>query len=35
MQTLLGLYSKYWLPFGELLTDMERRGIRVNVDYLK
>jgi DNA polymerase-1 len=35
MENLLGLYSKYWLPFGELLTDMERRGIKVNVDYLK
>lgn len=35
MGNLLGLYSKYWLPFGELLTDMERNGIRVNVDYLK
>ena len=35
MENLLGLYSKYWLPFGELLTDMERQGIRVNVDYLK
>lgn len=35
MENLLGLYSKYWLPFGELLTDIERRGISVNVDYLK
>jgi DNA polymerase I len=35
MENLLNLYAKYWLPFGELLTDMERAGIRVNVDYLK
>ena len=31
----MGLYGKYWLPFGELLTDMERAGIRVTTDYLK
>ena len=24
------LYDKYWRPFGELLTDIERRGIKVN-----
>ena len=35
MGDLLALYSKYWLPFGELLTDMEREGIRVNVGHLK
>ena len=35
MENLLGLYGKYWLPFGELLTDMERAGIRVTTDYLK
>jgi DNA polymerase I len=31
----LSLYAKYWLPFGELLTDMERVGISVDVDYLR
>lgn len=30
METTWDLYVKYWLPFGELLTDMERRGIYVN-----
>ena len=35
MEDLLGLYTKYWLPFGELLTDMERAGIRVTTDFLK
>jgi DNA polymerase I-like protein with 3'-5' exonuclease and polymerase domains len=30
-----GLYIKYWMPFGELLTDMERIGFRVDTDYLK
>jgi DNA polymerase I-like protein with 3'-5' exonuclease and polymerase domains len=35
MGTNLTLYTKYWLPFGELLTDMERRGIKIDIDYLK
>ena len=35
MSNLLDLYAKYWLPFGELLTDMERNGIKVDVNYLK
>lgn len=35
MQDMSVLYSKYWLPFGELLTDMERVGIKVDNDYLK
>jgi len=35
MGTNLTLYTKYWLPFGEILTDMERRGIKIDVDYLK
>ena len=30
----LTLYTKYWLPFGELLTDMERAVIKVDVEYL-
>ncbi len=32
---MLELYSKYWLPFGELLTDMERTGFTVDIEYLK
>lgn len=35
MENMLGLYSKYWLPFGELLTDMERIGFRIDVNHLK
>lgn len=35
MEDNLTLYSKYWLPFGELLTDMERTGIAVDTDYLR
>ena len=31
----LTLYMKYWIPFGELLTDMERVGIAVDIDYLR
>ena len=31
----LTFYTKYWLPFGELLTDMERAGIAVDVEYLR
>jgi len=30
-----GLYTKYWLPFGELLTDMERVGFKIDIEYLK
>lgn len=30
MNNLLDFYYKYWLDFGETLTDMERNGIRVN-----
>ena len=29
------LYLKYWRPFGELLTDMERYGFKINLQYLK
>eukprot|EP01125_Pyxidicula_operculata_P012309 TRINITY_DN4036_c0_g3_i1.p1 TRINITY_DN4036_c0_g3~~TRINITY_DN4036_c0_g3_i1.p1 ORF type:complete len:1154 (-),score=245.82 TRINITY_DN4036_c0_g3_i1:8-3469(-) len=32
--SMVDFYKEYWLPFGELLTDMERIGIMVNVDYL-
>lgn len=35
MNTTWDLYQKYWLPFGELLTDIERRGIRVNRAHLE
>ena len=29
------LYLKYWRPFGEVLTDMERYGIKIDLPYLK
>lgn len=28
-QTMWDYYQNYWLPFGELLTDIEREGIKV------
>jgi DNA polymerase-1 len=31
----LTLYMKYWRPFGELLTDMERRGFKIDIEYLQ
>mmetsp|Transcript_27040 Transcript_27040/g.41182 ORF Transcript_27040/g.41182 Transcript_27040/m.41182 type:complete len:253 (-) Transcript_27040:1006-1764(-) len=31
----LALYVKYWRPFGELLTDMERNGFRIDMDHLR
>jgi len=35
MRNMYELYCKYWLPFGELLTDMEREGIMIDVNRLK
>lgn len=29
-QTLFDFYNKFWRPFGELLTDMEKTGFLVN-----
>ena len=29
-KTMYDFYVKYWVPFGELLTDMERNGIKVS-----
>jgi hypothetical protein len=26
---MFDFYQQYWLPYGELLTDMERAGIQV------
>jgi hypothetical protein len=30
MDNNFDLYEKYWQPFGELLTDIERRGFKIN-----
>ena len=29
------LYLNYWRPFGELLTEMEREGIKIDLEYLR
>jgi len=29
-QTIWDYYQNYWLPFGEVLTHMEREGIKVH-----
>lgn len=29
-EMMIGMYNKYWQPFGLLLTDMEREGMSVN-----
>ena len=31
----LNLYLKYWRPFGELLTDMEREGFQIDLEHMK
>ena len=28
------LYKRYWLPFGAVLTDMEREGIEINMQHM-
>jgi DNA polymerase-1 len=32
--TMFDFYTQFWLPFGGLLTDMERYGVKVDTDYL-
>ena len=34
MRNLFDLYCKYWLPFGEVLTELERSGIKVDLEHL-
>ncbi|KAI8477360.1 MAG: hypothetical protein J3K34DRAFT_591 [Monoraphidium minutum] len=31
----MNVYSDYWLPFGELLTDMEDAGVKVDREHLR
>lgn len=31
----LDIYKKYWLPFGEVLTDMERIGFKIDIEHLE
>ena len=35
MHNNLGLYEKYWKPFGELLTNMERVGFKIDREHLQ
>lgn len=35
MKDMYDVYERYWRPFGEMLTDMERIGIKVDREYLK
>lgn len=28
------LYQKQWLPFGECLTSMERKGFKIDVQHM-
>lgn len=32
---MFDFYQAYWLPFGEILTELERNGIRVDLDKLR
>lgn len=34
-KTNYDLYLNFWRNFGELMTDMEREGIKINVEYLR
>lgn len=33
-ENMLQLYERTWLPFGELLTDMEAEGVKVERPHL-
>ena len=33
--TLYELYERLWLPFGEILTDMEAAGFQIDTEYLR
>lgn len=35
MRNLYDLYEEYWIPLGQILTDMEREGIYVNKKHLE
>lgn len=29
------IYEKYWRPFGELLTSMEREGFKIDINHMQ
>lgn len=35
LKSIWDIYRNYWRPFGELLTDIEKRGIKVNREHLE
>lgn len=35
IENIWKIYENYWLPFGELLTDMEREGFKINISHMK
>ena len=35
LENMWDLYKKYWRPFGEILTNMEREGIKINVKHIE
>ena len=35
LSNVFDIYQKYWLPFGELLTEIEKIGIRVSREHLE
>jgi len=35
MNNIFDIYSKYWKPFGRILTDMERNGLKVDKKLLQ
>jgi hypothetical protein len=34
-ETMWDFYKQIWLPFAEVLADMERRGIKIDIEYLQ
>lgn len=35
MKTLGDIYKVYWSPLGELLTEMERAGMKVDLEHVR
>lgn len=35
LKTMWELYLKYWRPFGEVLTNIEREGIKLDMQHMK
>ena len=35
VQTMADVYDSFWMPFGELLTDLEKEGFLVDREHLR